>query len=831
VFFDLFGRKGLANIAARSGGKRLYDVVLATFRGDHHDRHAFRVFDSAKRFDEFQPVHNWHVDIAEDKVDRFFSEGGKRFGTVSSLHDFVEFNACLAQRALHNLAHHRGVIHYECPDFFHVLRPKADSGLALKPLPLMFAADFTYIGKLCVGFRGRAVSIKCCHPGATNAPRCAEWKQSVGVCAVCYITKVNKLLAAFAADPEVRVPMKRVPSIQQEQAQPAAKFSLVESSRAQKLILCLLLVLATVALYNPATRAPFFNLDDDLYVTQNPDVRAGLTKHSIIWAFKSTAETNWHPVTWLSHEFDCQVFGLNPAGPHAVSVLLHAASAVILFLMLVSVTGMAWRSLMVSALFALHPLNVESVAWISERKNVLSMILFLLALTAYGWYARSPRVARYSLVTVLYALALMAKPQVITFPFALLLLDYWPLFRIRSDGGPETQVGTSLPSLVLEKIPWFALSAASALITMKVQSVARHAEIPLWMHWANAALAYVKYIGKAFWPENLAPLYPHPGGSINIPAAMLAAVGIVAISVLAVIFRERRYVFVGWFWFLGTLVPMIGLVQVGVQSMADRYAYIPLLGIFVIVVWGTADLLRSLRIPVIVPAVLSAIVLVALGFALHRQVDFWTDNFTLWRHTLDITQRNFIAEDSAGTALLIKGRSDEAVQYFRRANEIKPADPVSTLNVATYEQQHQDPQGAVEGYEKVLHLTENPELVALAYTNEGYAYLDLKDYERSRRAFEAALQQQPENANVYIGLGIAAQQLRDWAGAERDFNRAIEIQPNPRAYELLAQVLEASGKKDEAARTRAAGNAASVEHGAAVGGPSQAIHAPSPNTP
>ena len=622
--------------------------------------------------------------------------------------------------------------------------------------------------------------------------------------------------------------MKKVPSIQQELAQSAQKLSLPESSRTQKLILCLLLVLATVALYNPATRAPFFNLDDDLYVTQNPDVRAGLTKHSIIWAFKSTAETNWHPITWLSHEFDCQVFGLNPAGPHAVNVLLHAASAVILFLILASATGMAWRSLMVAALFALHPLNVESVAWISERKNVLSMILFLLALGAYGWYARRPGIARYSLVTVLYALALMAKPQVITFPFALLLLDYWPLLRMRNDRGHEVQVGSSFRNLVLEKIPWFALSAASASITMKVQSAARHEEIPLWMHWANAALAYVKYVGKAFWPENLAPLYPHPGGRINIPEAVLAAIGIVAVSVLAVIFRERRYVFVGWFWFLGTLVPMIGLVQVGVQSMADRYAYIPLLGIFVIVVWGTADLLRFLRIPAVVPAVLGAVVVVALSFALHRQVDFWTDNFTLWRHTLDITQRNFIAEDSAGTALLIKGRADEAIQYFRRANEIKPADPVSTLNIATYEQQHQNSQGAVEGYEKVLHLTENPELVGLARINEGYAYLDLKEYERAREAFEAALPQQPGNANIYVGLGMVAQQLRNWVGAERYFKEAIEIQPNPRAYELLAQVLEASGKKSEAARARAAANDFGADHRPAEGGPSQTIHAVPP---
>ena len=527
-----------------------------------------------------------------------------------------------------------------------------------------------------------------------------------------------------------------MPSTNQEQNDHKAEPSLRRSPAKQRLILSLLLVLATLALYNPVTRAPFLNLDDDLYVTENPDVRAGLTWHSVAWAFRTTTNTNWHPITWLSHELDCQVFGLNPAGPHMVNVLLHAASAMLLFLMLANITGMLWRSLMVAALFALHPINVESVAWIAERKNVLSMLFFLLALAAYGWYARRPEVRRYLLVTVLYALGLMTKPQVITFPFALLLLDYWPLQRIAADDAPAGE--RSILSLLWEKIPWFALSAASALITMKAQSPARHEELPLWEHLANAALAYAKYVGKTFWPVNLAPLYPHPGGSVGIPAAALSALGILAVTVLVVIFRKRRYLFVGWFWFLGTMVPMIGLVQVGVQSMADRYAYIPLLGIFVIVCWGVPDLLPSGHLPrasaetrlassqpvasLSVVAVLSAVVLVGLGFTLHRQVSFWTDNLTLWRHTLDITERNFIAEDNVGTALLVKGRTDEAIQYFRRAQAVRPADPVSALNIASYEQQHGNYQPALEGYQRVLQLTTSPGLVALAHANRGYVW-------------------------------------------------------------------------------------------------------------
>ena len=628
-----------------------------------------------------------------------------------------------------------------------------------------------------------------------------------------------------------------MPSIIQEQQK--ADWSILHSPRKQRVVGSLLLVLATLALYNPITRAPFLNLDDDLYITQNPNVQSGLTWHSAAWAFKTFANTNWHPVTWLSHELDCQLFGLNPAGPHIVNVLLHAACAVLIFLMLATITGMTWRSLMAAALFALHPINVESVAWIAERKNVLSMFFFLLALAAYGWYARHPEIKRYLAVTLLYALALMAKPQVITFPFALLLLDYWPLRRIavagESDeaGSPEQSsreraAERSFSSLVWEKIPWLFLSVASALITMKAQTAAKHEELAPWEHFANAALAYAKYLGKAFWPAHLAPLYPHPGRTISIAAATLSAVSIVAITVLVVIFRKRRYLFVGWFWFLGTMIPMIGLVQVGVQSMADRYAYIPLLGIFVIVCWGVPDLLEEWHTPratvetrlassqpgafersasqsalsVKLTVLASAAVLVALAFALHRQVLYWTDNFMLWRHTLDITQNNFIAEDSAATALLAQGKTDDAMHYFRRAQQVRPTDPVSALNLASYDQQHGNYASALKQYQRVLDLTNNPALLSLIQTNRGYAFYALQQNENAKQAFQAALEQQLRNVR-YEGLGLLAQRTGDRSEAAQDFERAIEIQPTPSAYELLAQRLDSEGKKDAAAAARA----------------------------
>jgi Flp pilus assembly protein TadD len=584
---------------------------------------------------------------------------------------------------------------------------------------------------------------------------------------------------------------------------PAGSY-LFQVPQRRRLILCLLLALATLALYNPVTRAPFLNFDDPVYVTDNAQVRAGLRWNTVVWAFHTWEASNWHPVTWLSHALDCQIFGLNPAGPHTINVFLHAANAVLLFLILESATGLTWRSLGVAALFVLHPINVESVAWISERKNVLSMLFFLVALAAYGWYTRRPGVGRYLTVTLAFALGLMTKPQVITFPFALLLLDYWPLRRlgqrvVQSVAGPdEFGDGRTFWSLIWEKAPWFALSAVSAIITMKVQRDATQVKLPLWIHLGNAALAYVKYLGKAFWPVNLAPVYPHPEGSINVAAAALSAFGIVGCTILVVILRQRRSLFVGWFWFLGTLVPMIGLVQVGVQAMADRYAYIPLLGIFVIACWGAADLIERWHIPTVVPAVGAAVVMLALGISLQRQVSFWTDNLTLWTHTLEITEGNYVAEDSVATALIAQGRLEEAMPHLQRARFLRPNDPTATLNIASYEQVHGNLQAALEGYAKVAQFTTTPYWVAMARVNSGIAHYSLKQYDLAKQDFEATLNEQPENSLAYRGLGLLAQRVGDIGEAARDYGRAVELQPTPLGYLLLAQALEIGGQAEAA---------------------------------
>ncbi len=585
--------------------------------------------------------------------------------------------------------------------------------------------------------------------------------------------------------------------------------SLFRAPQKHLLILCLLLALVTLALYNPVTRAPFLNFDDSAYFIDNPHVHAGLSWKTVVWAFTTTELSDWKPIAWLSHTLDGQLFGFKPAGPHIVNILLHTANSVLLFLILFRATGFLWRSLMVAALFALHPINVESVAWIAERKNVLSMFFFMLALAAYGWYVRRPRVGSYLVVTAAYALALMTKAQVITFPFALLLLDYWPLNRLmaqhenREPASASVTLSNVAPSparLIWEKLPWFAMSFASAIITMKVESDATQHTLPRWAHLANAALSYIKYLEKAFWPVNLAAIYPHPELTISRPAAAFSGFSLVVISLAAVRFYRQRPFFVGWFWFLGTMVPMIGLVQIGVHGMADRYAYIPLLGIFVILCWVAAELMEKVKIPVAAQALAAGIVVLALAFALHRQVGYWGDNQTLWQHAIDVTDPNYMAEDNLATALIAKGRVDEAIPHLRRAEFFRPDDPLSTLNIATYEQMRGNYRAAIEGFAKMPQCTKDPLLLAMASANSGYSNYFLKQYDGAKSDFRVALRFQPGNSGAYRGLGLAAQKQGNISEAIQNYERAVESQPTASGFLFLAQAFDMN-HQSAAART------------------------------
>jgi len=507
-------------------------------------------------------------------------------------------------------------------------------------------------------------------------------------------------------------------------------------------VLSLLLVVATFALYYPVSHHPFVNYDDTVYVTTNLHVQGGLDWDTVEWAFTTFDEANWHPLTWLSHALDCQLFQLNAAGHHDTNLLLHVLNVLLLFWVLLQATGFAGRSFMVAGLFALHPINVQTVAWVAERKNLLSMLFFLLALGAYRWYAYKPRMGRYAVVALLFALGLMAKPQVITLPCVLLLWDYWPLRRMSalepsSGEAPPTIPQKSFTELVEEKLPLFAIAVADAVITMKAQRVggARNWFPPL-IRLGNATVSYARYVGKAFWPSRLALFYPHPGASLKMWEVLAALVFLLAVTALALIQRRHRYLPVGWLWFVGTLVPMIGLIQVGVQAMADRYAYLSFIGLFIMVCWGVADWSEQRHISPAWQAGVSIVVLLALTLVARAQLDRWGDNVTLWTHTLQVTGPNFIAENSLGIALEREGKVEEAITHFRAAVTINPDDAASNLNVAEYDRVHGNLLACIERCKKVPAMTQLTIQKAQAFGKMALAYRALGDTAHERECLK-----------------------------------------------------------------------------------------------
>jgi len=439
------------------------------------------------------------------------------------------------------------------------------------------------------------------------------------------------------------------------------------------MMLCLVLGAVTAGVFLQTGDHGFINFDDPGYVTENSCVKGGLTGENVAWAFSATAMSNWHPLTWLSHMLDVELFGLAPRGHHLTNVFFHAASTLLLFFLLAQITGAPWRSLFVAALFALHPLHVESVAWVAERKDVLSGFFWFLTLLLYAGYVKRGGTARYLLALLSFAAGLMAKPMLVTLPVVLLLLDHWPLRR------------SPLWALVKEKIPFFALSAASAVVTLIAQEQGGAMKtldaIPLEPRAGNAVIAYVKYIGKMFWPADLAMLYPFPG-SIPLWQVFCASLLLLLVSALAIVWRRRHpYLVTGWFWFLVTLVPVIGIVQVGGQSMADRYTYIPLTGLFLACAWGVSDLLQGWRYRKAVLPVLAAMVVAASGAVAWRQVGYWRDNITLYRHTLEITDGNYLIRNNYGIALAQEGRLDEAIDRYLASLKIDPNRPATHNNL------------------------------------------------------------------------------------------------------------------------------------------------------
>jgi len=574
----------------------------------------------------------------------------------------------------------------------------------------------------------------------------------------------------------------------------------------QALGICVGLIIAVCIFYSPVVHNGFV-FDDDLYILKNSQVQEGLSWSTIGWAFTTFDEANWHPLTWLSHALDCQLFGVNPAGPHIENVLLHAANAVLLFLLLQSATGFRWRSLMVAALFALHPINVESVAWVAERKNLLSMLLFLLALWAYVRYTRKRSTSLYSMVLMFYTLALMAKPQVITFPFLLLLLDYWPLRRLDARGNLDSRRGSGDPgklpvaTLIREKVPLLLLSAASAVITLIAQqaggAVRSLSEYGFFLRVETAAVAYARYLGKAFWPTKLVAMYPHPTRFYSGWQVAGAFLLLLLITFLALGARGRRYLVVGWFWFLGSLVPMIGLVQVGEQALADRYAYISFIGLFVIVVWVIAAMTaRHLSARwLAVPAVAC---LATLGILTYRQVGYWHDTESFWVRTIALTRDNSVAEGNLAAMLHAQGRDAEALAHLRVLLAIRPDNGLGNIILGDEELKRGNWAAAIERYQTAALSPSKPDVRAKAYSQMGGVYLSRGEPQKAKAAYEASLQEQPRQHGPLATLGLMAAREGDFPRAAREFSRALALKPNDVGYLLLAHVLEKEGRTNEA---------------------------------
>jgi protein O-mannosyl-transferase len=436
-------------------------------------------------------------------------------------------------------------------------------------------------------------------------------------------------------------------------------------------LICLGLLALVAIAYWPVLRNGFVSYDDNVYVTENPNVTCGLTVDSVIWAFTSFYASNWHPLTWLSHMLDCQVYGLRPLGHHITNVLLHAATCLLLFLAFQRMTKALWPAAFVAALFAVHPLHVESVAWAAERKDVLCAFFWMLTITAYIRYAGNRSIGRYLAVAASFAAALMSKPMAVTLPFVLLLLDYWPLEKVMS-GSQDKSPGRdfSLLRSTVEKAPLFAMSVAACVATLVAQrrggSVSSFDAAPLVHRFANACTSYVLYIRNILWPDHLAVLYPI--SHVNQGIALLCAACLLAATILSICFvRGRRYVAVGWLWYLGTLVPVIGLVQVGSQAMADRYMYVPAIGLAILVAWTAKDLVAAR--PALRPAVIGTAVLSITAMVVQTKVQltYWQDSLTLFSRALQVTVDNAIAENGYGVALLRAGKAAEAETHLARA--------------------------------------------------------------------------------------------------------------------------------------------------------------------
>jgi tetratricopeptide (TPR) repeat protein len=577
------------------------------------------------------------------------------------------------------------------------------------------------------------------------------------------------------------------------------------------ILISLFLIVVTAAAFAPVTDNDFVNYDDPIYVTNNPRVREGLNAASLRWAWTTTSFANWHPLTWMSLELDAQLYGLNPRGYHLTNLLLHLASTVLLFCAMLRLTGARWPSALVAALFAAHPLHVEPVAWVAERKEVLSTVFGMLTLLAYSSYVKRLCVCSYLFVASALTLGLLAKPMLVTMPFVLLLLDFWPLRRLsfgRSPAIPQTSPSRLAGGphscnnrrVLLEKLPLLALAASSCVITLIAQkkggAISSLSGLPFWARCANALVGYVRYLVSTFWPTGLVPFYPHPGEGIPLWQPVLAALLLTGITLLVIrLARQHPYLPTGWFWYLGTLVPVIGLVQVGSQAGADRYTYIPLIGIFIMLSWGLEDAAARRRIQ----AAAFALGGFALGACLlftHFQARRWHDSITLWHYTLKVNPQNAVAKLNLGTALEEQGQLEEAERLYEEALRLDPRTDLAHLNLGRLLANRGSLDEATEHFGAALRL--QPDNV-LAHARFGAALALHGKIPEAIQHFQEAVRLDPDYGPGHMSLGSLLGRLNQLPEAIYHSQEALRINPRDvQAHVNLGVTLETTGQLPEA---------------------------------
>ncbi len=570
-------------------------------------------------------------------------------------------------------------------------------------------------------------------------------------------------------------------------ATPGEQKMLDKIIRHRVLILCVLLAAVTFVVYLPVRNHEFVRYDDDKYITENPNVLSGLTLENIKWAFTAGHESNWHPLTWLSHQLDCMLFGKNAGAHHLVNVVYHVANTLLLFIVFGRMTKRIWPSAFIAALFALHPLHIESVAWAAERKDVLSTFLWLLTMLAYVRYAERPSIVRYLSALVLFALGLMAKPMLVTLPFILLLLDYWPLERF---GDSKTPVR----KLILEKLPFVFLSTISSIITVVAQqkggAMLSVYNLPMKERIINAAVSYLGYIGKMIWPRRLAVLYPHPVNGTPVSRAVIFGTILIVITTFIIYHgRRHKYLILGWLWYLGALVPVIGIIQVGAQAMADRYTYIPLTGLFVIIAFGVADIFRNVPFKNIILAVAAASVLCACTIMTSIQLKFWKDSVSLFEHTLDAVENNYVIQNNYGNILNELNRPGEAVKYYEEAIKALPRAPDIHNNLGNALRDTGKIDEAIRQYKIALEI--DPDF-SIAHLNLALALAAKGEYDEAVMHYKKHIGPDADTSKLYHELGTILVRHGNIEEAIKQFKKGLYI--NPDSVEILCDLGLAEAK-------------------------------------